>query len=102
MKKLKLINNEKLDLIIKPLQANSARMDTCSGVDDDECAIPDTANCPIYSLDICTDEDHAACTLHSQDTCDKDYAGCTMSHTDICTNSDTTTCHEAFKYDITD
>lgn len=101
MKKLKLINNEKLDLIIKPLQANSARIGTCSNTDDDECYYEDGANCPIYSLDICG-IDNAACTLHSQDTCDSDFAGCTMSHTDICTNSDTTTCHEAFKYDITD
>ena len=101
MKKLKLINNEKLDLVIKPLKATTVYSTVCTH-DDDICTSNiDEADCPLYSLDVCG-KDYAACTLHSQDTCDSDFAGCTMSHTDICTNSDTTTCHEAFKYDITD
>ena len=102
MKKLKLINNEKINLVIKPLQANSARIDTCLNMDDDECYHEDGANCPIYSLDICG-IDNAACTLNSQDLCpNTDSEGCRNYHYDFCSNSDNMSCHEAAKYDISD
>ena len=102
MKKMKLINNEKLDLVIKPLKATTVYSTVCTH-DDNICTSNiDDADCPLYSLDVCG-KDFAACTLHSQDRCPNiDYEGCRYSHDDFCANEDNTSCHEAIKYDYSD
>ena len=93
-KKLKLVNTENTDLLVKPLKASDCEIDYCR---------EDLQACPAASLDYCAYTDKATCTNHSQDYCSGavDYFACSGAQVDTC-GIDTHPCPETTKYDITD
>ena len=94
---LKLINDERKNMIIKTRKASSSL--DCTYTDNIECTNSDQVEC-YYAVDLCSAIDYAICSGGSVDECTQvDDSGCMEKHYDSCT-IDTSFCSEAEKYDF--
>ena len=93
---LKLINNERKNLIVKTKLAYDDL--GCTYIDNVDCSTKDYERCE-YAIDICGPIDREACTGGSVDICtEDDRSGCEEKHYDSC-RIDISFCSEAEKYD---
>ena len=89
---LKLINNEKKNLVVSISKGCSSELDHCN--------VDDRAYCD-DGADYCGNYDYFSCTGGAVDDCRNiDNSACHEKHFDLCSQLDNTYCAEAEKYDI--